>query len=192
MLPYLSTLSKTFQSRESNFPRIKPATKKATRRIMDLAEKQKSLTELKQDLASCHILCEQEVSAENEQQVKLHTQKHAELILGNIHTRFPRNKLSVFGSFSIFNVETFLPSSDSEEFKVYGDESVRFLKDHYQEDEKTARNQWDDFRFEMILIRGKWFEYKRNIVSHKLKRKQKPLNGNYGTLLITIKVKISL
>ena len=192
MLPYLSTLSKTFQSRESNFPRIKPATKKTKRRIMDLAEKQKSLTELKQDLASSHILCEQELSAENEQQVKLHTQKHAELIIGNIHTRFPGNKLSVLGSFSIFNAETFLPGSDSEEFKVYGDESVLFLKDHYQEDEKTARNQWDDFRFEMILIRGKWFELKRNIVSHKLKRKQQPLNGNYGTLLITIKVKISL
>ena len=66
---------------------------------MGLAEKQKSLTKLKQDLASCHILCEQELSAENKQQVKLHTQKHAELIIGNIHARFPGNKLSVLGSF---------------------------------------------------------------------------------------------
>ena len=39
---------------------------------------------------------------------------------------------------SIFNVENFHSSSDSEEFKVYGDESKHILKDHYQDDENTA------------------------------------------------------
>ena len=84
MLPYLSTLNKTFQSGKSNFSRIKLTIKKTTHRIKDLAERQKPLTELKQDTASCHILCEKELSAEKEQQVKLHTEKHAELIIGNI------------------------------------------------------------------------------------------------------------
>ena len=68
MLPYLSTLSKTFQSGELNVSRIKLAIEKTTHRIKDLAEKQKALTELKQDRASCHILCEKELSAENEKQ----------------------------------------------------------------------------------------------------------------------------
>ena len=76
------------------------------------------------------------------------------------------------GSFSILNVENFPSSSDSEEFTVYGNESIRILKDHDQDNENTARNQWDDFRFKMILIRGKWFEFKRNIESSKLKMKQ--------------------
>ena len=76
------------------------------------------------------------------------------------------------GSFSILNVQNFPSSSDSEEFTVYGNESIRILKDHCQDNENTARNQWDDFRFEMILIRGKWFEFKRNIESSKLKMKQ--------------------
>ena len=97
MLAYLSTLSKTFQSGELNFSRIKLAIEKTTHRIKDLTEKQKSLTELKQDLASCHILCEKELSAENEKQVKLCTEKYAEPILGNIYKHFPEDMLSVFG-----------------------------------------------------------------------------------------------
>ena len=153
ILSYLSTLSKTFQSGELNFSRIKPAIEKTTHRIKDVAEKQKPLTELKQDLATHHVLCEKELSAENEQQVKLYTEKYAESIIGNIHECFPEDMLSVLGSFSIFNVENFPSSSDSEEF--YGNESICILKDHYQDDENTARNQWDDFCFEMILIRGK-------------------------------------
>ena len=80
--------------------------------------------------------------------------------------------LSVLGSFSIFSVEDFNSSSDSEEFKVYDHESIHILKDHYQDDENTARYQWDDFRFEMILIRSKWFGFKSNIESNKFKMKQ--------------------
>ena len=104
--------------------------------------------------------------------MKLYTGKYAESIIGNIHACFPEDMLSVLGSFSIFNVENFPSSSDSEEVKVYGDESIHILKDHYQDDENTASNQWDDFYFEMILIRGKWFEFKSNIESNKLKIKQ--------------------
>ena len=66
MWPYLSTLSKTFQSGEWNFSQIKPAIEKTTHRIKDHTEKQKPLTEIKQDLASCHILCEKELATENE------------------------------------------------------------------------------------------------------------------------------
>ena len=94
--------------------------------------------------------------------MKLYTEKYAESIIGNIHAHFPEDMLSGLRSFSIFNIENFPSSSDTEEFKVYGDESIRILKDHYQDDENTARNQWDNFRFEMMLIRGKWFEFKRN------------------------------
>ena len=94
--------------------------------------------------------------------MKQYTEKYAESIIGNIHACFPEELLSVLGSFSIFNVENFPSSSDSENFKVYDDESILILKDHYQDDENTARNQWDNFRFEMMLIRGKWFEFKRN------------------------------
>ena len=43
-----------------------------------------------------------------------------------------------------------------------GNESIHILKHHYEDDENTARNQWEVFHFEMILIRGKWFEFKRN------------------------------
>ena len=58
--------------------------------------------------------------AENEQQVKLYTEKYAESIIGNIHTCFEEDVLSVLETFSIFNVENFPSSSDSEEFQVRG------------------------------------------------------------------------
>ena len=70
--------------------------------------------------------------------------------------------LSMLGSFSIFNIEDFHSSSNTEEFEVYGNESIHIIKGHYQDDENTDRYQWDDFLFEMILIRGKCFEFKRN------------------------------
>ena len=85
-----------------------------------------------------------------------------------ICNKYQEDMLSVLGSFSIFSVENFPSGSDSEEFEVYGDH----LKDHYQNDENTAKNKWDDFRFKMILITGKWFEFKRNIESNKLKMNQ--------------------
>ena len=173
MLPYLSTLSKSFQSGELNFSRIKPAIEKTTHRIKDFPEKRKPPTELKQDLIYHLILCEKEFSAENEQQMKLYKEKYAESIIGKIHALFPEDMLSVLGSFSIFNVENFHCSSDKEEFKVYDDESIRILKDHYQDDENTAGYQWDDVHFEMILIRSKRFGFKRNIESNTVKMKQK-------------------
>ena len=83
--PYLSTLSKTFQSGELNFSRIKPAIEKTTHWIKDLPEKQKPLTELKKDLIYHLILCEKELLTENEQQVKLYTEKYTESILSKDH-----------------------------------------------------------------------------------------------------------
>ena len=69
----------------------------------------------------------------------------------NIHACFPyednKDILSVLESFPICNVGNFHSSSDSEEFKVYGDESIHILKDHYQDDKNTARYQWDNFHF---------------------------------------------
>ena len=59
--------------------------------------------------------------------MKLYTEKYAESIIGKIHTCFPEDMLSALGSFSIFNVENFPSSSDSEEFKVYGNGSIRIL-----------------------------------------------------------------
>ena len=98
-----------------NFSRIKPAIEKTTHRIKHLPEKQKPFTELKQDLISHLILCEKELLGENEQQVKLYTEKYAESIIANIYARFPEDTLSVLGSFSIFNVENFHSSSNSEQ-----------------------------------------------------------------------------
>ena len=78
------------------------------------------------------------------------------MLIGNFHARFPEDMPSVLGLFSIFNVANFTSSSDSEEFKVYGDESIciKKKKNHFRGGENTTRNQWGDFRFEMILIRG--------------------------------------
>ena len=77
------------------FSRIKLVPEKTAHRIRDLAEKQKPLTEFKQELASHHILCETELSAKNEQKVKLYTEKYAESIIGNIHAHFLHDMLSV-------------------------------------------------------------------------------------------------
>ena len=50
------------------------------------------------------------------------------MLIGNFHARFPEDMPSVLGLFSILNVANFTSSSDSEEFKVYGDESIRIKK----------------------------------------------------------------
>ena len=64
----------------------------------------------------------------------------------------------------MFSVENFPSSSDSEEFKVYADESMHILKDYYQDDENTARNQWDNFCFEMIFFN--WYSLHARLNSH--------------------------
>ena len=64
------------------------------------------------------------------------------MLIGNFHACFPEDMPSVLGSFSIFNVVNFPSSSDSEEFKVYGDESIRIKKkNHSRDGENTTRNQ---------------------------------------------------
>ena len=50
------------------------------------------------------------------------------MLIGNFHAHFPKDMPSVLGLFSIFNVANFPSSSDSEEFIVYGDESIRIKK----------------------------------------------------------------
>ena len=50
------------------------------------------------------------------------------MLIGNFHARFSEDMPSVLGLFSIFNVANFTSSSDSEEFKVYGDESICIKK----------------------------------------------------------------
>ena len=93
--------------------------------------KNKLLAELKLDLAPRHVLCEKELSAGNVQQKKLFARKYAESIISNTHACFQENMLPVLGLFSIFNVENIPSSSHSQEFKIYGNESIRILKDHY-------------------------------------------------------------
>ena len=93
MLPYLSTLSKIFSCGELSFSKIKPAIEKSIHKIKYPPEKQNAVSELKQDPITNHILCEKELSAENEQQGKLYTEKYAELITGNIHAHFPEDML---------------------------------------------------------------------------------------------------
>ena len=115
MFPYSLTLSKKFQSGELNFSRIKPVIKKNNSEKKGSYWKQKTVTERKHDFASRHNLHEKELSTENEQQLKLYREKYIESMIGDIHACFPEDMLSVLGSFSIFSVENFPSSSDSEE-----------------------------------------------------------------------------
>ena len=111
MLQYLSTLSEIFQSGGLKFSRIKPAIEKTTHRIKNLAEKQKLLIELKQDITLRHILRLKALLARNEQQVRLYQEKYAESVIDNIHACFTKDMLSTLRSFS------FSSSSDSKNLK---------------------------------------------------------------------------
>ena len=75
----------------------------------------------------------------------------------------------VLDAFSIFNAEEFPPDSASQQFSVYGYEEMQVLKEHYGTENEVE--QWEEFRFEMVNLRKKWFNFKSQIEGNCMKLK---------------------
>ena len=76
--------------------------------------------------------------------------------------------MDVLDAFSIFNVEEFPPNRDSQQFIVFGNDEIATLKSHFGTSEEVVE-QWDNFRFEMLRLRKKWFVFKDQLKSNKIK-----------------------
>ena len=87
----------------------------------------------------------------------------------NIDARFPSSTRKVLEAFAIFDIDL-LPQSDSPEFIVYGKEEISCLgKQFFPANEDTVKSQWEDFKFEMTLIKKKYTSLKYQLTENKLK-----------------------
>jgi hypothetical protein len=60
-------------------------------------------------------------------------------------------------------------------FELYGKKEIDTLQNHYFcDDQKKAQhlaNKWQDFKFELVKLRKRWFEFKESVESNKMKVK---------------------
>ena len=175
MLPHLSVLSKTFQTGSLNFSRIVSSIKKTKYKIQDLAKKGTHLEQLRLDINGRLVACDISLSEGDEKLIETFGTQYAQAISKNIEERFPKEALDVLDAFSVFNAELVPSYTNSNTFSVYGNREIETLQNHYfSGNEKKAKAlaiQWQDFRFERVQMRKRWFEFREAVESNKMKVK---------------------
>ena len=83
--------------------------------------------------------------------------------------------MDILDAFSVFNAELVPSDTNSNTFSVYGNREIETLQNHYfSGNEKKAKAlaiQWQDFKFELVLMRKRWFEFREAVESNKMKVK---------------------
>ena len=180
-LPHLFALSKTFQTVAINFSKIKPNIMKTKAKLQRLKnDDAPHIKELEKDLDTggrFHSLGM--TFSENARELAIgRTEAYVNSICGNIDDRFPEDATKVLGALDVFNVEKVPGDMTSQSFKVYGQAEMRVLGNHFHPNDlakvEELLKQWDDFKFDLIEVKGKWVQFKENIESNKLKLKISP------------------
>ena len=175
MLRHLSVLSKTFQTGSLNFSRIVPSIEKTKYKIQDLAKKRTHLEQLRLDINERLATCDISLSEEDEKLIETFGTRYAQAISKNIDERFPKEALDILDAFSVFNAELVPSDTNSNTFSVYGNREIEVLQNYYfSGDEKKANalaSQWQDFKFELVQMRKRWFEFRDAVESNKMKVK---------------------
>ena len=176
MLPILSTLSKTFQTNSLNFSRITPAINKSKAKIMDIANDGRVIQQLEGELEGRFKGRGITLTDFHKQRIESNVVKYANAICKNIDARFPKNTCEVLSSFSIFDIELFPNTSSSAAFKVHGLDEVAVLAKQFFPtiSVEKIRDQWEDFKYELVEIKKKYHALIKNIEANKLKFKKTP------------------
>uniref|UniRef100_A0A8C4X0B0 Uncharacterized protein n=1 Tax=Eptatretus burgeri TaxID=7764 RepID=A0A8C4X0B0_EPTBU len=160
VLPILDHLSRSFQKGAISFASISPAIEFTLDLLKDVANEQKPLKQLKQDLseggrlAACDIPPLTESSG---QQLAHLTEKYVSALIENINNRF-QNSLEVLTAFRIFD-PTAVPDRFTEEFKEYGLADVRILGSHFyrmsdqKEKAEELECEWKKFKYNLLELK---------------------------------------
>ena len=115
----------------------------------------------------------------------------------------PKETCNVLKSFSIFNVDLLPATTDDPLFRAHGLDEIDVLAKQFFpiENHSSVKEQWKDFRYELMEIRDKYLALKKNIVAngmnfkrtstewfieHFLKSKQYDEDFRYIVRLVTI------
>uniref|UniRef100_UPI00358E7E09 zinc finger protein 862-like isoform X1 n=1 Tax=Myxine glutinosa TaxID=7769 RepID=UPI00358E7E09 len=162
ILPILDHLSRSFQKGAISFASISPAIEFTLDSLKDVANEQKPLKQLKEDLleggrlAACDIPT---LTESGGQQLANLTEKYVLALTENINNRF-QNSLEVLTAFRIFDPTT-VPDRSTEEFKEYGLEDVRILGRHFsrmsdqKEKMEELEREWKRFKYELLELKKK-------------------------------------
>ena len=87
-----------------------------------------------------------------------------------IRYRFPTQIINVLEAFHIFDA-VMVPEEEGEEFEIFGNKAVQIFKNHYYKDNIRkvggVKNQWDDFKYEMVTLKKKWTSFKSQLKNNK-------------------------
>ena len=171
MLPILSTLSKTFQTNALNFSRITPAIVRAKEKIMEVASDGRVVDQLREALDTRMRELGLELTEFHEKRLESKVTKYANAICRNIDARFPKETCDVLKSFSIFNVDLLPATTDDPLFRAHGLDEIDVLAKQFFpiENHSSVKEQWKDFRYELMEIRTKYLALKKNIVANGMK-----------------------
>lgn len=178
MLPHLTTLSKTFQTGALNFSRVIPNIQKTKSKIMAVVSKDEPLVLLEKDIMATGRLgiCQIEVTEHMKQSMRRNTKNYATSICTNIDERFPESAQETLSAFAVFDLDSLPADPSSHEFNLYGEMEMRTLHHQFFPNNELSetQDQWKDFKFELLQLKRKWNEYKRQMSDNKLKLKQTP------------------
>ena len=65
--------------------------------------------------------------------------------------------------------------TDSLSFKIYGQAEMKILGNHYHkeapEKRKELLEQWEEFKLDLLDLKGKWIQFTDNVEGNKMKLK---------------------
>jgi hypothetical protein len=159
VLPHLAGLSKVFQSDTVNFSRIQPEIQHVKDKLQQIADEGKPVSQLKADLDPEEGRLKHTGLKISDSEVDRKQRLCSQYVLAlckNIDERF-QDSLPVLGAFSLFDPEA-VPAPDTPQFKLYGDENVKILADHYfQESENSPvqserlLSEWSKFKYDLYF-----------------------------------------
>ena len=139
VLPILSELSLTFQSRYLNFSQISPSIEMAKLRLSKVLEDKSPLEKLERDIDSHTAMSSEPTFPRNVyDQLEGLLRKYITSLVQNIDDRFAESKqmLQAFSIFDLCNV----PKESESGFLTYGEKHIATLADYLYEDGDSRRS----------------------------------------------------
>ena len=149
VLPILDTLSKMFQQSTVNFSSLTPEFNRAKTALEDVAAKEAPIKEFMEDLkeGGKMAMLQYEPTEHQIKTMRNKLTKYVGALTRNIDDRF-ENTLPILASLDIFD-PTLLPS-ESDEFKTYGNDSIKKLGEHYYPEQvDRLQAEWNILKFHM-------------------------------------------
>ena len=91
----------------------------------------------------------------------------------NNEARFPQTTCTILEPIGIFDIEL-LPMSSSPSFCVHGKNEINFLAEQFFPEKSVGiiTTEWEEFKFELIVIKRKYQLLKENLTNNNLKLKE--------------------